>query len=240
MPALNLPTKLGIRRSQTAATGRLLISVWAASLVIFAFLISTAFAGDEVISNYNFAVTIPDGWVVMTNMLSQKDVRAAYTEPNKKRMLLFLVDPGHSPFMRLNASFITGYERGALRSGGTKPITANTIDAAGTKAYERYTEKPSNGKTISNLTRVMVSDGNVYIIECLKFNGNASEDEVLRGALDSFHFINPPSEKALAYRMGYMMGFGFAFLAFIGGILAIIFFIRRKATPRPPPLPPRR
>ena len=240
MPASNSP------RRKAASPLRSLVQLWAIYLISFVVFVSTSFAGEETFSNFNFAVTIPDGWVVMTNMLSQKDVRAAYCQPDKKRMLLFLVDTGHSPFLKLNSSFMTGYERGVKRSGGADPISTKTVDFAGVKAYERYSEKPSNGKNIANLTRVMVADGNVYIIECLKLSGNASEDDVLRGALDSFHFIKPPVENSMAFRMGYMVGFGLAFIALLGGVLAIIFHSRKKtdeyrrASGVPPALPPRR
>ena len=199
--------------------------------ILFALGISrSALADEQVYSNFNFAVTIPDGWVVMTNMLAQKDVRAAFNQRDKQRILLFLVDTDHT-VAQLDSFFIFGYERGVTKVGGSKPISTRTYEASGTKVYERYSEKITSGKHVSNLTRVMVADGHIYIIEGLKMNGKANEDSEIVAAEDSFRFLVAPAPagQSMVSKVALIVGGGMTFLVVLAVVLGLILANRQKS-----------
>jgi len=197
-------------------------------------------------TNYNCAITPPDGWSRMTNFPSQPGLFTIFFgKVDKSRLVWLMVDDRHKPAGPVDDRFVAEFEGGVERSGGGKRISGRFTEIDGIKGYERLGYVMVSGKRASTLMQSVPADTRFYSVNGMRFDGNANEDPEIRKFLASFRFIKyparptAPSSESAAYQTGYLMGrlAGIGLLIAVG--VAIVRVITRRKGKRtiPPPLP---
>jgi len=89
-------------------------------------------------TNYNCAITPPDGWSMMTNYPSQPGLFTIFFgKADKSRLVLLMVDDRHKPAGPVDDRFVAEFEGGVERGGGGKRISGRFTEIDGIKGYER-------------------------------------------------------------------------------------------------------
>jgi len=208
-------------------------------------------ADEWTFPKHNCAITPPQGWQTLTNGNFQPSQVVTFTDPERKRFVIVLVDTQHKPVGKIDEKFISDFERGVEKSGGGKRTSGKVIEVAGLETYDRIGFLLAGGRRTSTWMQTIPTDRGFYVLEGLSAGGKADEDPEIRESFASFRFLNSPVKpraRSPAYQMGYKFGYYGAMSIPIAVVLGLIIFVivrisaRRDARRRemqPPPLPPR-
>lgn len=206
-------------------------------------------AQEQVFGKYNCAITPPDDWQAVVDLPPQAGLFGGFANSDRTRLLtLKLIQDQKKRSGPMDDRFVSEFEEGYEASGGGKPVSRRFIEVSGIKGYERVGDSVINGQRVSIVTRVVPSKRSFYIIQAMRFDGDATEEPALGKALASFRFLKAPVPVAesdsgsAAYRIGVLTGRVIGFLLVVGILIAIIanVFRKRKGVRRsklPPPLP---
>ncbi|TAK99804.1 MAG: hypothetical protein EPO07_10540 [Verrucomicrobia bacterium] len=223
----------------------------ASALMLF-FAATHGVLGQEMkFTNYNCAITSPDGWQMMTNLPSQPGLLAAFGKTDKTALIILMVDDRNKPSGPLDDRFVSEFERGVQSNGVGERISGRFFEVAGIKCYERLGTALVKGKHASTITQVVPADGRFYHLNAMRFDGDANEDPEIRKGLASFRFIRAPaipvrsySSGSPAYQTGYSIGKMSGVAVTVVVAIVIVRSILRQRNKRkpsvPPPLPPSR
>jgi hypothetical protein len=204
-----------------------------ASTVFAILAIAGSLFGEERdFPQYNFAIRLPDGWQLMTNLTERPGVIATFVDAAKIRQVVLLVYD-HKASGSLDDRFVSEFERGMESSGAGKRVAGRFIEVCGIKSYERLGNVMADGKRATLLTQVIPVKGRLYLLQGLRIEGKASDDPEIRNCLATFRFMTPPvaqtgptSEDA-SFRTLLWAGFT---LGIIAGIV-IFRSLRKSAIP---------
>jgi hypothetical protein len=201
-------------------------------------------AQEQIFSNYNCTLTVPEGWHVATNATSRPErVTITFSAPGRNRFLALTVQSDPKPTAPLDDLFVASYERGMENIYGKK-LSGQFIEVDGLKAYERLSNPTIQGKQASIIGHLILTDTSAYTVEGMRFGGAVTDDNEIAQALASFRFITRPSAPVIssemaAYRIGYVIGRYGVFV--VGAVIALSLLLRKsrkQSTSQPPPLPP--
>lgn len=220
----------------------------AVSAVVVALAAAWSLAAQEqIFSNYNCTLTVPDGWRPATNATSHPErVTVTFAAPGRNRFLALTVQSDPKPTAPLDDLFVASYERG-MENIYDKKLSGRFIEADGLKAYELLSTPIIQGKQASIIGHLILTDTSVYTVEGMRFGGAVTDDHEIAQALASFQFITRPrtpvlSSETAAYRIGYMIGrYGAYVVLGIGAIVCFAILLnksRRRSISKPPLLPP--
>ncbi len=214
---------------------------------VFLAIACSAAAQEAVFSDYNCALTPPDGWTASTNLNNKPGITTiTFAAPGKTRFVMLMVDHVHKPSGPIDDFFTASYERGATSAGG-KLISARYIEVAGLKAYERVgSRRLLSGRDASSIRRVVLTDDTVYTVDGMRTGDTYSvtNDSEIKTSLESFRFLTPPSApvlspRAAGARFGYAIG-RFGVFVFMGmGVIVVVILVivntldRRSSKPPP-------
>ena len=199
-----------------------------ASLVTFCVLLTCqrGFAIKPIFSTRNFAITPPLGWEKVNDLPKEPAITALYRNPYKTAMLLITLQEGGTMPRPMTDQAVEEFERGIENSGGGKRLSGRFIDVNGIRAYERIGRLQQDGKDISSVIRLIPGDGVTYQLQAICLDGDADKHPELRKALESFRYLNVPTETysetaALEKSAGYRMG-GIVAKGLIGIVVLLI------------------
>ena len=193
----------------------------------------------------NFAITIPDGWHVVTNLPPTPGMVAAYGDVTRKRMALLLIG-NERPSGPMSERLAAEIDQGFQRKGRDIRISGKFIDVGGIKSYERLGSLDSHGKHITTANLFVPGENRYYDVQALRTDGDVSEDPEIQQIIGSFRFLHPfvPSygQDSVAYRAGEIAGASIVIIFVVG---VVVYAVRSHQTPRlppshprPPPIPP--
>jgi len=223
----------------------------AAALMLFLAATHAVLGQERELAGYNCAITPPNGWQMMTNLPPRPGLVTLFAKADKTALLFLLIDDHNEVSGPLDDRFVSEFERGVEDAGAGKRVSGKFIEVAGIKSYERLGNVSANGKRASTIMQAVPTEGRIYSLLAMRFDGDASEDREIRKALASFRFIKAPavpsqlsSSRSAAYRIGYTIGNATGIALLIAAALAVVKAIKsRKAKlhrATPPPLPPSR
>lgn len=206
-------------------------------------------AQERRFAGYNCAITSPDGWHAITNLPPQPGLIAAFGNAERTRLLTLVVDDRTRFSGSMDHRFVAESEIGIQRNLPGRRLSAKFIEMDGIKGYERVGESTVSGRHVFTVTQVVPADGKLFILQVLRFDGDAGENPEIRESLKSFRFITPPGvpptsngASSPAYETGYFMGkMGMTALLIVGVVATVRAIKRRNGkghASTPPPLPP--
>ncbi|MDR3404468.1 MAG: hypothetical protein P4L99_18350 [Chthoniobacter sp.] len=225
--------------------------------VFFLALATAAFAGSEkVYSEYNFAITPPDGWQDITATTPRQGLIAAFAAADGARAVFVLYDDRITNPGELDDHFVEEFENAAETAGMGKRLSGKFVSVQGIKSYERTGAPLVRGKIFSMISRTVPTRGRFFGLQGFRFTGgNADEDAEIHHFLDSFRFLTPPpsmvtpppaavkkeAEIKAAVKRGEDVGKAlsnvFVPAIIIGAIVGIIWLVARRGKSRPPRAP---
>lgn len=231
------------------------IKVWASMLMVI-FAANCKSLGQELqFSNYNCAITPPDGWLNISNLSAfpkSQNVIAVLRNQEKNCIITITCDTNR-PDRPLDDRMVAEFELGVERGGGGKRVSGKFIEVAGMRGYERIGAVQLKGKQVSTLTRFVPVKTGFYGIGAIVVGGDVYDAPEIWKCMDTFRFLTPPeaplassTPKSAAYQTGYFFGQMMVFVVLLFGVITFFGIIlgnvtRQKSkgnSVRPPPLPP--
>ena len=231
------------------------LKLWILALPVIFALAQNSFGQEREYPNYNFAITPPGGWDVISNLPPQKGLLTIFGNAERTRLIVLVALNAKSTDGPLDDHYVANFEKGLQDSGGGKLISGKFIEVQGFRSYERVGSLVQGQKHFSTLTRLIPVREQVYSLEVMRTDGDATAAPEIQQSLASFRFLTPPKPpmsgaEAAGYRTGYVAGRLFRRLSIpiavgillILGVVKLISSIRDKNERRkratPPPLPP--
>jgi hypothetical protein len=202
----------------------------ASTLFLILAIAGDLFGQERDFPQYNFAIRLPEGWQLMTNLPARPGVIATFVDAAKIRQVVLLVYD-HKASGSLDDRFISEFERGMESSGAGKRVSGRFIEVCGIKSYERLGNVMADGKRATSVTQVIPVKGRLYLLQGLRREGEVSDDPEIRNCLATFRFITSPvaqtglTPKDASFRTFLWTGFT---LGIIAGI-AILRSLRKSA-----------
>jgi hypothetical protein len=152
---------------------------------------ATFAATEKEYPELNFAITPPDGWMDISDVIPKHGVYAFSSSKKTSSFMVFRDD--NDPPAKLDDRFVTEFERGEKDAGNFKRLSDGFVFVQGIKSYERTGLVVARGRTVSMLSRVIPIQGHFYHLQGARWDGrNAGEDTEIRLFLESFRFLTPP------------------------------------------------
>ncbi|MEP6667825.1 MAG: hypothetical protein ABJF10_01645 [Chthoniobacter sp.] len=162
-------------------------------------LATSAIAGAEKqFPDFNFAVSIPDGWQEIADKAAQGGLAAGFCSADQTRMFLVFRDDRAAPAGELDDQFVTDYEQKIESTGGGKRLSGKFVIVQGIKSYERTGEGMWRGNKVTTLSRTIPLGDHLYLLRAMRWDGGrAEEDPAIRELMESFRFPSLPSTRDL-------------------------------------------
>ena len=162
-------------------------------------------------SAQNFAITPPTGWMAVSNRVNQRGLAATFANRQRTRIVFVVIDNREIVLHEMNDRFIANWERDAERAGKEKPLSGKIIEVAGLKSYERLGYDSLGGRRHSSLMRAIPTKDGLYVVNGMRFDGDASEATDIVDCIGSFRFLTPPdlprpAIRSASYRISRLIG----------------------------------
>jgi hypothetical protein len=222
------------------------MKLWLSSLLFLVALTHAGLAQERTYPDYNFAITPPEGWLVMSNFPPQKGVVTIFDNPGSTRLIMLVSIEEKKDSGILDDRFITNFEKGVESSGGGKRVSGKFIEVHGLKAYERLGGFLKGQQHVSTLTYLVLVNGRSYSFMGMRSDGAANDALDIQACFATFRFLTPPeppksSADSVAFQTGYVTGRVMVYVVLIIVACVVVASLRDKKSPpanSPPPSPP--
>jgi hypothetical protein len=235
---------LAILCSRLKRTGVVNLKHQISLLTLFLAITLQLRATEQVFTDLNFAITLPDTWSAITNVtIEPGKFLVIYRAPKNHTLFFVQVDSSRTPTGPMNEKFIEDFDRGLEKNNAGKRISGKFIQMDGVKAYERISNPLIQTQQVSCILHAVLTSERFYDIQGVTLK-NAADDPDIQKALASFRFLTPAHEpiespESAAYRAGYIVGrYGTLCVLIAGTLFVIIFMILKSHRSKPPLLPP--
>jgi len=181
-------------------------------LILFASLASAeVLKSDE----YNYAITVPEGWTVDF----QNSAGFTIYSPDKKKTVALLIRKGVT---KLDPASMSQFEQG-MSQAGAQTVSSTNLTLDGVPAYETV-QFIGKAPFASSLVILMtVADDKYYHLQGMHSGGDVTHDSDIQEAFASFHFLQPP-KPSVSSRFGSGLILAVAGVTIVG----LLFWVVRK------------